>query len=231
MSRANRLWGAPRIHGELLKLGIDVAQATVSKYMVLRGKPPSQTWRSFLDNHVKDLVSIDFFTVPTVTFQVLFVLVILRHDRRQVVHFNVTDSPTARWTAQQIVEAFPWDTAPRYLLRDRDGIYGHEFTNRVEHMGIRQVKTAPRSPWQNPFAERLIGTLRRDCLDHVIVFGEVHLRRVLRDYLVYYHGCRTHLSRDKDSPEPRPVEPPDHGEIVETSMVGGLHHRYSRRAA
>ena len=204
--------GAPRIHGELLKLGIEVSQATVSKYMVRHRKPPSQSWRAFLNNHVKDLVSIDLFTVPTVTF-------------------NVTESPGAKWTAQQIVEAFPWDSAPRYLLRDRDGIYGYEFTSRVKNMGIKEVKTAARSPWQNPYVERMIGTLRRDCLDHVIVLNDKHLRRILRDYLTYYHGSRTHLSLDKDSPEPRKVELPDQGQIVEFPMVGGLHHRYSRRAA
>ena len=231
MSQANSRWGAPRIHGELLKLGIEVSQATVSKYMVRHRKSPSPSWRAFLNNHVKDLVSIDFFTVPTVTFNVLFVFVVLGHDRRRVVHFNVTESPGAKWTAQQIVEAFPWDTAPRYLLRDRDGIYGHEFTSRVDHMGIEEVKTAPRSPWQNPFVERLVGTLRRDCIDHVIVVGENHLRRILRDYLAYYHNCRTHLSLEKDSPAPRKVESPDQGKIVEFPMVGGLHHRYSRRAA
>jgi transposase InsO family protein len=231
MSKANTLWGAPRIHGELLKLGIELSQATVSKYMVGHRKPPSPSWRAFLGNHAKDLVSVDFFTVPTVTFRVLFVFVVLRHDRRRVVHVNVTESPTARWTAQQIVEAFPWDTAPRYLLRDRDGIYGHEFTSRVDHMGIEEVKSAPRSPWQNPYVERLIGSLRRDCLDHVIVLNENHLRRILREYLVYYHSCRTHLSLEKDSPAPRTVESADQGKIVEFPMVGGLHHRYSRIAA
>jgi putative transposase len=231
MSQANPGWGAPRIHGELLKLGIDISQAAVSKYMVRHRKPPSQSWRTFLDNHVGELVSIDFFIVPTVTFRVLFVFVVLAHQRRRVVHFNVTDSPSALWTAQQIREAFPGDTAPRYLLHDRDAIYGPEFATRVGHMGIKEVKTAPRSPWQNPYAERLIGTLRRDCIDHLIVVGENHLRRILRDYLVYYHSCRTHLSLEKDSPEPRKVELPDQGKIVEFPMVGGLHHRYSRHAA
>jgi putative transposase len=231
MSQANSRWGAPRVHGELLKLGIEISQAAVSKYMVRHRKPPSQSWRTFLDNHVGDLVSIDFFTVPTVTFRVLFVFVVLAHQRRRIIHFNVTESPSAKWTAQQIVDAFPWDTAPRYLLRDRDGIYGHEFTSRVGHMGINEVKTAPRSPWQSPYVERLIGTLRRDCIDHVIVFNEHHLRRILRDYLVYYHGSRTHLSLEKDSPEARTVESPDHGEVVEIPMVGGLHHRYRRLAA
>jgi transposase InsO family protein len=231
MSRANPLWGAPRVHGELQKLGIEISQAAVSKYMVRHRKPPSQSWRTFLDNHVRNLVSVDFFAVTTVTFKVLFVFVVLAHDRRRVIHFNLTGSPTAKWTAQQIVEAFPWDTAPRYLLRDRDGIYGHEFVGRVRSMGIREVMTAARSPWQSPYVERLIGTLRRDCLDHVIILSETHLRRIVRGYLGYYHSCRTHLSLEKDSPEPRPVEPPDQGRIAEIPMVGGLHHRYARRAA
>jgi transposase InsO family protein len=216
---------------ELQKLGIEIAQATVSKYLVRHRAPPSQTWRTFLDNHLRSLVSVDFFTVPTVTFKVLFVFVVLAHHRRRVVHCNVTDTPTAAWTAQQIVEAFPWDTAPRYLLRDRDAVYGVVFSSRVQALGIREVKAAPRSPWQNPYVERLIGTLRRDCLDHIVVLNENHLRRLLRDYLLYYHHARTHLSLDKDSPEPRPVEHPDRGRIVETPMVGGLHHRYTRQAA
>jgi putative transposase len=231
MSEANALWGAPRIHGELQKLGLEISQATVSKYMAGRRTPPSQTWRTFLDHHVGSLVSVDFFTVPTVMFKVLFVFVVLAHNRRRVVHINVTDAPTAQWTAQQLVEAFPWETAPRYLLRDRDAVYGVAFSSRVQALGIREVKTAPRSPWQNPYVERLIGTLRRECLDHVIVFHETHLCRLLRDYLVYYHSARTHLSLDKDAPEPRPVERRDQGRVVETPLVGGLHHRYSRLAA
>jgi putative transposase len=174
---------------------------------------------------------VDFFTVLTVMFKILFVFVVLAHARRRVVHINVTDNPTAQWTAQQIVEAFPWETAPRYLLRDRDAVYGVVFSSRVQALGIREVKAAPRSPWQNPYVERLIGTLRRDCLDHIVVLNENHLRRLLRDYLLYYHHARTHLSLDKDSPEPRPVEHPDRGRIVETPMVGGLHHRYTRQAA
>ena len=199
--------------------GRSIAQATVSKYMIRHRKPPSQSWKNFLDNHVRDLVSIDFFTVPTVTFNVLFVFVVLTHDRRRILHFNVTGSPTANWAA------------PRYLLRDRDSIYGQEFTERVDHMGIKDVKTAPRSPWQNPFVERMIGTLRRDCLDHVVVLNENHLRQLVRRYLSYYHGFRTHLSLEKDTPDMRPVEPPNQGNIVEIPMVGGLHHRYARRAA
>jgi putative transposase len=231
MARANPLWGAPRIHGELQKLGLEISQATVSKYLVRRRTPPSQTWRTFLTNHVGSLASVDFFTVPTVTFKVLFVFVVLAHARRRVVHVNVTDAPTAEWSAQQLVEAFPWDTAPRYLLRDRDAVYGAVFSLRVHSLGIREVKTAPRSPWQNPYVERLIGTLRRECLDHVVVLNATHLRRLLRDYLLYYHSARTHLSLDKDAPEPRAVERLDQGRIVETPLVGGLHHRYSRRAA
>jgi len=229
---ANPIWGAPRIHGELLKLGLDVSRRTVARLMPRRPTPPSQTWRTFLQNHLTDLVSIGFFVVPTATFRVLYVFVVLLHHRRQVVHFNVTDSPTAAWTAQQIVEAFPDDSAPRYLLRDRDGIYGGgEFRRRVSGMGIAEVLTAPRSPWQNPFAERVIGTIRRELLDHVIVLNEGHLRRRLHSYLSYYHGSRTHLALEKDAPEPHAVEPPEHGRVVALPQVGGLHHRYIRRAA
>jgi len=231
MAHANPLWGAPRIHGELLKLGLKISQAAVSKYLVRPNRPPSQNWRTFLANHVRHLVAVDFFLVPTMMFKVLFVFVVLAHDRRRVLHVNVTDAPTAPWTAQQIVEAFPWDTAPRYLLRDRDAIYGTVFSSRGQSLGIHEVKIAPRSPWQNPYVERLIGILRRDCLDHVVVLNEAHLRRLLRDYVLYYHTARTHLSLGKDSPQPRPVEHPDRGRIVQTPMVGGLHHRYTRRAA
>ena len=165
MSTANPLWGAPRIHGELQKLGVEISQAAVSKYVVRHRRPPSPSWRTFLDNHLGSLVSVDFFVVPTVMFKVLFVFLVLAHDRRRVVHVNVTDAPTAQWTAQQIVEAFPWETAPRYLLRDRDAVYGVVFSSRVQALGIREVKAAPRSPWQNPYVERLIGTLRRECLN------------------------------------------------------------------
>jgi transposase InsO family protein len=231
MCRANPLWGAPRIHGELLKLDIRVSQATVSKYMVRRHKPPSQSWRAFLDNHVQDLVSIDFLTVPTATFRVLFVFIVFSHDRRRVIHFNVTEHPTAQWTAQQILEAFPFDMAPKYLLRDRDGIYGFDFQHRVASMGIEEVLTAPRSPWQNAYVERIIGSIRRECLDHVIILNEAHVRRILRSYFSYYHDCRTHLSLDKDSPEPRELEPSSMGEVIALPQVGGLHHRYTRQAA
>jgi putative transposase len=231
IATANPLWGAPRIHGELLKLGLDVAERTVSRLMPKRCPRPSQTWRTFLDNHARDLVSLDFFTVPTAGLRVLFVLVVLGHDRRRVVHFNVTEHPTARWTAQQVVDAFPDDSAPSYLVRDRDSIYGHAFRQRVKGMGISEVLTAPHSPWQNPFAERLIGSIRRECLNHVLVLGERHLRRVLVCYFSYYHRARTHLSLDKDAPGGRLVEFPEAGGIVAIREVGGLHHRYVRRAA
>jgi putative transposase len=176
-------------------------------------------------------VSLDFFTVPTAGLRVLFVLIVLAHDRRRVVHFNVTEHPTARWTAQQIVDAFPDNSAPAYLLRDRDSIYGDAFRHRVKRMGIEEVLTAAHSPWQNPFAERLIGSVRRECLNHVIVLGERHLRRILTAYLAYYHQARTHLSLDKDAPAGRPIEPPELGAISSIPEVGGLHHRYGRRAA
>jgi transposase InsO family protein len=231
ISLANPLWGAPRLHGELLKLGIEVSQATVAKYVERRRRPPSPTWRTFLDSHLKQLVSADFFVVPTVSFRVLFVFIVLAHHRRRVIHFNVTAHPTSEWTAQQITEAFPWDTAPRYLLHDRDSIYADVFRQRVRGMAIREVLTAPRSPWQNPFVERLIGSIRRECLDHLIVFNESGLRRTLKSYFDYYHGLRTHLSLEKDAPETRPVQPPELGSVVELPEVGGLHHRYVRRAA
>src|SRR6267378_5024018 len=203
IAAANPLWGAPRIHAELLKLGLDVAERTVSRLIPKRCSPPSQTWRTFLINHVRDLVSIDFFTVPTARLRVLFVLVVLAHHRRRVVHFNVTEHPTAAWTAQQIVDAFPDESAPSYLLRDRDQVYGQQFRHRVKGMGIDEVLTAPHSPWQNPLAERLIGSIRRECLNHVLVLGERHLRRILARYFEYYHRARTHLSLDKDAPDVR----------------------------
>src|SRR5881296_609051 len=211
MAAANPLWGAPRIHGELLKLGIDVAERTVSRLMPKRRTPPSQTWRTFLTNHLRDLVALDFFTVPTVRLRVLFILVVLAHHRRRVLHFNVTENPTSAWTTQQLVDAFPEDCAPPYLLRDRDSVYGHVFQHRVKGMGIHEVLTAPHSPWQNPFAERLIGSIRRECLDHVLVLSERHLRRILARYFAYYHRARTHLSLDKDAPDGRPTEPPGLG--------------------
>ena len=231
MRQANPLWGAPRIHGELLKLGIAVAQSTVAKYLPRPRKPPSQTWRTFLTNHLAQTAAIDFFIVPTATFRVLFVFVVLSHERRRVVHFGVTEHPTEEWTMQQMREAFPWAEAPRYVLRDRDAIYGRDFADITRDMGLEEVLTAPRSPWQNPFVERLVGSIRRECLDQVIVWNERSLRRTLQRYFAYYQRSRTHLALAKDTPEPRTVEPPEKGRVVAIPQVGGLHHRYQRCAA
>ena len=209
----------------------DRAFWVVLSRMVRRRNPPSQTWRTFLDNHVTDLVSMDFLVVPTATFRVLFVLVILAHDRRRIVHLNVTEHPTSAWTAQQLREAFPWDNAPRCLLRNRDGVYGAMFRATAAGLGIEEVLTAPRSPWQSPYAERLVGTLRRELLDHVVVLGGWHLRRILARYAKYYADDRTHLAPGKDSPEERAVEGPGLGEVIQLPRAGGLHHRYCRRAA
>ena len=230
MSRENLGWGVPRIQSELALLGHTVSEATVRKYRVRNRKSPSQTWRTFLDNHLTDIVAIDFFTVPTATFRILFAFVVMRHHRRHVVHFNVTGHPTAEWTVQQIIEAFPDDQAPRFLIRDRDSIYGEYFRERVKHMGIAQVVIAYRSPWQSPYVERLIGSIRRECLNHFIILNERHLRRILRAYLVYYHEARTHLSLERNAPIEREVEPPHRGRVVAIPQVGGLHHRYCRAA-
>jgi len=231
MSRANPLWGAPRIHGELLKLGIEISQATVAKYMLRRRGTPSPTWRSFLCNHAQGIAAIDMFVVASVSFRLLYVTIILGHDRRKIVRAAVTEHPTAAWLSRQVTEAFPWDTAPRYLLRDRDASYGSEFCNRVEAMGITEVVTSPRSPWQNPYVERVIGSIRREHLDHVVIFNERHLRRILPSYVEYYHRTRTHLSLAKDCPDPRPIEPLRIGRVVAIPQVGGLHHRYERLVA
>ena len=231
MSRENPLWGAPRIHGELLKLGIAISQAVVSKYMTRHSRPPSQTWRTFLRNHLGCLASVDFFVVPTATFRLLFVFIVLHHERHRIVHFAITGHPTSAWTAQQIREAFPWETAPRYLIRDRDATYGAMFRSRLDAMAILDAPFAPRSAWQNPYAERVIGSIRRECLDHVIVLNKHHLRRLLSSYLAYYHRSRIQLSLEKDCPEPRPLQSLDHGKIVAFPQVGGLHHRYERLAA
>jgi transposase InsO family protein len=231
LSLANPLWGAPRIHGELLKLGIEVSQATVGRYLPWRPKVPSPAWRSFLQNHLSDIAAIDMFIVATASFRLLYALIVLRHDRRKVIHFDVTQNPTQSWLSRQITEAFPWDSAAHYLLRDRDASYGPAFRDRVRMMGIKDVFTAPRSPWQNPYVERLIGLIRRECLDHTIIFNERHLRRVLSSYFQYHHGAITHLSLDKDCPRPRCIQPPSAGKIIAFPEVGGLHHRYERRSA
>jgi putative transposase len=230
MCRENPTWGAPRIHGELLKLGIDIGATSVSKYMGRSRRPPSQTWRTFLQNQISQMVSVDFFTVPTIRFLILYVFLVLAHDRRRIVHFNVTAHPTAEWTGQQLRNAF-FDHFPRYLLRDRDAIFGQDFRAQVRDMGIEEILSAPRSPWQRAYVERVIGSMRRECLDQVIVFDENGLRRTLASYLEYYHRSRTHLSLAKDSPEPRPVQRRDTGPVVSLRQVGGLHHRYERRAA
>jgi putative transposase len=231
MSRANPLWGAPRIHGELLKLVIDVSEATVSKYMIKRCGPPSQMWRTFLANHAKDTIALDFFTAPTSTFRILFVLLILSHDRRRILHLNVTEHPSAAWTAQQLLEACGLDEEPRYLLRDRDAIYGSVFRRQAAALDINEVVTAARSPWQNPYAERAIGSIRRECLDHMIILNERHLKRILSSYVAYYHGARTHLSLAKDTPDGREGQTIENGSVVELKRVGGLHHLYTRVAA
>jgi transposase InsO family protein len=231
MWNSNPSWGSPRIVGELHKIGIEVAKSTVKKYRPKGRKPSSPSWKAFLTNHVQDLVSCDFFTIPTATFRVLFVFMILAHDHRRIVHFNITEHPTAQWTAQQIVEAFPWDEAPRYLLRDRDSIYSEAFQDRVGHMGIEEVKIAPRSPWQSPYVERLIRSIRRECLNDVMVLNEQHLRRMLKSYVAYYHTWRPHRSLEMDAPEPRAVQRPEVGSVWKLPEVGGLHHHYERIAA
>jgi len=230
MWASNPTWGSKRIQAELAKLGIEVSDSTVRQYrpQTRRG---DQTWKTFLRNHVQDLVAVDFLVVPTATFRVLYVFLVLAHARRKVLHFNITDLPSAAWTAQQLTEAFAYAQPPRYLLRDRDGIYGLEFVRRTLGLGLEQKLIAPRSPWQNPFVERLIGSLRRECLDHVIVLHESHLRRRLTDYFHYYHRHRTHRSLDEDAPDLRAVEPPDQGNVIALPMVSGLHHRYVRQAA
>jgi putative transposase len=232
MSQVDPLWGAPRIHGELLKLGIRVAQRTVSKYMVRPpGRSAGPTWTTFLRNHLGQMVSVDFLTVPTFNFRVLYVFVVLSHARRQILHFNVTATPSARWTAQQLREAFPFTSPPHYLLRDRDCVYDLEFQQVVQALEVEELRIAPRSPWQSPYVERFIGSLRRECLDHIIVLNRAHLHRVLETYLAYYHRCRTHLGLEKDAPEPRRVQFPEEGKIFAFPEISGLHHRYERRAA
>jgi transposase InsO family protein len=226
MSLANRLWGAPRIHGELFKLGIEVAQSTVAKYMARSGRGRSQTWKTFLHNHSAGIAAMDFLIVPTVGFKLLFILVIRRHQRRRLISLSVTANPTAEWIARQITDAFPWNEAPDYLIRDRDGSYGNAVMRRLAAMGIRDHPTAPRSPWQNGHAERLIGSIRRECLDHIVVFGDAYLRRILADYAGYYNELRTHPSLDKVSPTHRPIQ--RFGQLATRPILGGLHHHFGR---
>jgi transposase InsO family protein len=231
MWQANPTWGSPRIRDELAKLGLQVSDSTIRKYRPKPQRLSSQTWNTFLHNHTKQIAAIDFFTVPTATFRVLFVFIVLAHERRKVVHCAITESPSAFWAGQQVVNAFPFNTAPRFLLRDRDGIYSSEFVRRVAGLGVEEKVIAPRSPWQNPYVERMIGSLRRECLDHVIILNERHLDEVMREYLDYYHHHRTHRALERDCPVSRPIEAANQGKIIELSLVGGLHHRYTRKAA
>ncbi len=226
MNKENPLWGAPRIHSELLMLGIEVAQSTVARYMTKRQGPPSQSWKTFLRNHAAGIASIDLFVVRTISFKLLYGLVILRHARRRLVSVSVTNNPTAEWIAGQVIDAFPWDEAPRHLIRDRDGAFGPAYTRRIRAMGIRDRPTAPRSPWQNGHIERLIGSIRRESLDHLVVFGEAHLRDVLKAYASYYNKVRPHLSLDKDAPDFRRMQ--KIGRIAAIPILGGLHHKYVR---
>jgi transposase InsO family protein len=226
MSLANPLWGAPRIHGELLKLGIEIGQTSVAKYMARHRSPPSQGWKTFLRNHADGIASIDLFVVSTLSFRLLYGLLILKHGRRQMLWLGVTAHPTAEWITRQLTEACNWEPVPNYIIRDRDGVYGEIFKRRLRAMGIRDRPTAPRSPWQNGHTERLIGSIRRECLDHVVVFGERHLRHLLLSYMAYYNGTRTHLSLNKDAPVPRAVQAI--GRILPTPILGGLHHHYVR---
>jgi transposase InsO family protein len=226
MSQENPLWGAPRIHGELLKLGFEVSQSSVGKYMSKRRGPPRQSWRAFLRNHAPDIAAMDLFVVPTIGFDLLYAFVIVRLERRDLVWVDVTRHPTAEWIARQITEAFPWNEAPRYLIRDRDRIFSAMVRRRLRAMGMRDEPIAPASPWQNAFAERLIGSIRRECLNHVIVLGEAHLRRILRSYARYYNEIRTHRSLNKDAPQPRAVQ--RIGNIKSQPILGGLHHHYVR---
>jgi transposase InsO family protein len=226
MSADNPLWGAPRLHGELLKLGFEVAQSSVAKYMAKRCGPPSQGWRTFLRNHAPDIAAMDLFVAPTIGFDLLYVLVIIRLERRHLVWINVTPNPSAEWVARQITEAFPWTEAPRYLIRDQDRVYGAAVMHRLRAMGIRDKPIAPGSPWQNGFAERLIGSIRRECVDHILVLSETHLRRILKSYARYYNEMRTHRSLDRDAPLSRPVQ--QIRSIMSHALLGGLHHHYVR---
>jgi putative transposase len=235
MAQENPIWGAPRIHGELLKLGYLLSERTVSRYLArIRPeptKPRSQSWATFLTNHAREIVAADMFLVPTIRFQVLYIFIILDLERRRLISANVTANPTAEWLAQQVVNAFPWDTAPRFLIRDRDRAYGLAFSARVRGLGIREIRTAVRTPQMNAFAERVIGTLRRECFDHLIVLSERHAQRLLAQFRDWYNQDRVHLALGKDAPDHRPNQPAHLGNVVALPRLGGLHHRYSRHAA
>ena len=231
MANENPKWGAPRIHGELMKLGFNICESTVQRYMPKKGKRNNgQNWKTFLKNHSKEIISIDFLTaVPTVNFKLLHVLVVIEHHRRKIIHFNITKNPTAEWTLQQVRDLLFEYATPKYLIRDRDTRFGNMFSEGINQFGIKQIVTAYLSPWQNGYVERVIGSIRRECLDHVIVLNESHLRNVLSDYVSYYNKYRTHLGIDKDSPEGRPIQLV--GRIDKIPLVNGLHHYYFRQAA
>ena len=230
MAADNPRWGAPRIHGELLKLGFDVSESTVLRYMPRKpSRTTRQRWKTFLQNHSSEIISLDFFVVPTITFKLLHVLVFLSHDRRKVVHFNVTAHPTSEWATQQLRNAFCDEEPLKFLIRDRDSRFGEGFTRSVKALGIRPIVTSYRSPWQNGYVERLIGSIRRECLDHLIIINETHLREILHDYIRYYNAQRTHLGINKDSPETREVQAD--GEIDKMAVANGLHYYYFREAA
>ena len=231
MWSVNPTWGSPRIRDELAKLGLQASTATIRKYRPKSRRRSSQGWRTFLRNHAGTLAAMDFFVVPTVTCRLLYVLLVIAHERRKVIHFNITEALTAEWTAQQVVNAFPYNAATKYLLRDRDSIYGSAFGGRVDGLGIQQKLIAPRSPWQSPYVERLVGSIRRECLDRVIVFHERQLSQSLKSYFEYYHHVRPHRSLEHDSPVPRPVQSADRGKVIEMPLLGGLHHHYLRQVA
>ena len=230
MANDNPLWGAPRIHGELLKLGFDISEATVLRYMPKKPRRTTgQQWKTFLRNHSAEIISLDFFTVPTITFRLLYVVVFLSHDRRKIIHFHVTDHPTSEWATHQLRNAFYDQERPKFLIRDRDSIFGEDFIESVSALGLRPILAAYRSPGQNGFVERLIGSIRRECLDHLIIVNENHLRKSLKQYFHYYHNQRTHLGLNKDTPEPRRVDAV--GKIGRVAVANGLHHFYYRSAA
>lgn len=235
MCSENPTWGAPRIHGELLKLGLRVSERTVSRYLP-RDRPDrgaSGAWVTFLRNHREVLTAMDFFTVPTATFRILYVWFVIHHDRRRILHLNVTEHPTAAWVIQQLRESFPYDTVPSYLVFDRDSIFAKNVISTLRALGIQPKRTAYRSPWQNGVAERWIGSCRRELLDQVIVLHADHLRRLLREYVEYYTRDRCHLGLEKDAPDRRPTKRRSsrRAQVVSLPRVGGLHHRYTWREA
>src|ERR1035437_2038189 len=231
MANENPQWGSPRIHGELQKLGFNICESTVQRYMPKKGKRTTgQNWKTFLKNHSKDIISIDFLTVPTINFKMMYVLVMIEHHRRKLIHFNVTENPNAEWSLQQIRNLlFDFAILPKYLIRDRYMKYGTLLGGKKNRFGIDEIVTAYRSPWQNGYCERVIGSIKRECLDHVIILNENHLRIILAYYFSYYNKYRTHLGLNKDSPEGRPVQ--SEGEIYKVPAVNGLHNIYFRQAA